>query len=136
MGLEKLIAKSEKTCPAGYAVYIEYGKDGKPVAKYYQKIEKAGAKMKEYTYNEIKKIEKNVNSFFKMAANAWVNANNSGRNTPDKRIDNLHDKAEKILEPFGVSCDYPGLYPSFKYKGYVFHCVESLFNEIFKIELR
>lgn len=68
-----------------------------------------------------KKETKRATRLFNMAADFWVMGNNSGNNKAmsdaEKRVDECHEQAEAILRPHGISCDYPGLYPCFTYKG-------------------
>jgi hypothetical protein len=64
---------------------------------------------------------------FKRAANALVRGNNSGNGDTLNRCNDLCDRlrvdAEALLKPLGIEVDYPGLYPSFKVKGYTEYSV-------------
>lgn len=66
---------------------------------------------------------------FRRAALAWERGQNSGDNAYmdrcDKQSDACQARAEALLEPLGISCDYPGLYPSLTVKGHTFYTVES-----------
>jgi hypothetical protein len=66
---------------------------------------------------------------FERAAQAWVSGNNSGDNAYNKRAvvrcDKFRTEAEALLKPYGIEVDYPGLYPSFKVKGFEEHTVLS-----------
>lgn len=59
---------------------------------------------------------------FAQAANAWVRGNNSGDTKKNKKAvllcRKLRDEAEALLSPLGIKVDYPGLYPTFKVRGF------------------
>lgn len=58
-----------------------------------------------------------VESYFKCAANHWVQGNNSGDSKylefKCRRCDHLRENAERLLLPLHISCSHPGLYPLF-----------------------
>jgi hypothetical protein len=74
-------------------------------------------------------ISENAEKLFTKAADAWTRGNNSGHNAmlaaACARCDSLRNQAEALLAPFGIECDYPGLYPSFKVGGFDYHSVQS-----------
>lgn len=43
----------------------------------------------------------------------------------ERREGRMGENAEALLRPFGIKCDWPGLYPSFTVNGYGEHTVES-----------
>ena len=54
---------------------------------------------------------------FDQAARAWNEGNSSGKSEVMKEkqgeCDEIQERAERVLILFGISCDYPGLYPRF-----------------------
>lgn len=70
-------------------------------------------------------LAKQCDQLFNRAANAWTRGSNSGDNLTvsreNARCQKLRDKAEALLAPLRIEVDYPGLYPSFKVKGYTEH---------------
>lgn len=81
--------------------------------------------LKLYSFQEYQAILNQCVKLFNRAARAWERGSGSGENgymiRCNLQINHLHGKAEKLLAPLGISCDYPGLYPSFIFKGYVYN---------------
>jgi hypothetical protein len=73
-----------------------------------------------------------INRDFERAAKAWERGNNSGcpatYNRCDRLCERYRDRAEHALAQLfpGIKVDYPGLYPSFEYKGHCYHTLESV----------
>lgn len=71
-----------------------------------------------------------ADKLFNRAANAWTRGNNNA-NMPGyyarclKQCEAFRDRAEALLSPLGIKCDYPGLYPSFTVNGYSEHTTQS-----------
>lgn len=65
---------------------------------------------------------KQADKLFDQAARAWSRGSGSGSNDKMKaanaKCQKLRDQAEALLAPLGIEVDYPGLYPSFKVKGF------------------
>lgn len=74
------------------------------------------------TIVQAKFLADRAQKLFDRAANAWCRGNNSGNNEYlhkcEKRCETLRSKAEALLKPLAIEVDYPGLYPSFKVKGF------------------
>lgn len=70
-------------------------------------------------------LAKQCDRLFNRAANAWIRGSNSGSSLEVTKQNALaerkRDEAEKLLAPLGIEVDYPGLYPSFKVKGFTEH---------------
>lgn len=70
-----------------------------------------------------------ADALFRLSAKAWERGNNSGnpltfeRETARER--SLARDGEAILRPLGITCDWPGLYPSFKAAGYHEYTTEA-----------
>jgi hypothetical protein len=81
------------------------------------------------TYLEAKRLIKEANRLFKRAKSAWEAGNNSGDSKvmekKDAAADRFRTRAEELLAPLGIKVDYPGLWPSFKVKGFSYHDTES-----------
>lgn len=77
-------------------------------------------------WNAINKADK----LFRRAAKAWEDGNNSGNNATltrkEKECDDLRNKAEKLLIPYGITVDYPGLFPTYEYQGHSYYTAQSL----------
>lgn len=62
---------------------------------------------------------------FERAAQAWIRGNNSGDNAGlregEAECDRCRQQAESVLTLFGVTADYPGLYPTFEHGGHCYH---------------
>lgn len=64
-----------------------------------------------------------VTGFYKQAAEAWVKANNEGSTNQQlyhdelERQERLQEANDRFLGLVGIGVRYPGLYPSFTYKG-------------------
>lgn len=78
------------------------------------------------TYTELCSIEAKAARHFRASAKAWERANNCAGQTDyqrryraqcERREQSEADKGEALLAPFGITCDWPGLYPSFKVGG-------------------
>ena len=78
------------------------------------------------------KIINHAAELFEQAAKAWEHGNNSGN--PDTlakyeaKCDSIRNVAEAILEPIGVTVDYPGLYPVYSYEGHEYYSADSLIH--------
>ena len=83
----------------------------------------------------IEDIQK-AETYFNKAAKAWVRGNNSGDNDILEQCDKLSDKhqnyAESLLSPYGITVDYPGLYPVYHYKNMDYYTVHELIEAIRK----
>jgi len=81
------------------------------------------------TLNQLISTIENAERLFDQAAKAWVRGNNSGNtdtlSSCQDKTDRLRAEGEALLKPFGIECDYPGLYPSFKVNGYDEHSIQS-----------
>lgn len=92
------------------------------------------------TYSELCAIERKAAKHFEASAAAWERANNSG-NPPEYRARQSRrelteaDKGEALLKPFGIACDWPGLYPSFKVDGYTYHDLRSALSAAVSVEI-
>jgi len=96
------------------------------------------------TYSQLCAIEKKAARHFKASASAWERANNCPGDTDYQRRYKAHceareqsqaDKGEALLAPFGIACDWPGLYPSFKVKGYTVHDLRSALSDAVRVVL-
>jgi hypothetical protein len=71
---------------------------------------------------------------FDSAAKSWCNGNNSGdakvMEECEEACDLKRAQAEKVLSLFGIVCDYPGLYPCFKYKDQEYHNLKYLMENL------
>jgi hypothetical protein len=71
---------------------------------------------------------------FESAATAWEKGNNSGSETLLVKYENecelKQKQAESVMRLYGIECDYPGLYPSFNYKGYTYYTVISVMERV------
>jgi hypothetical protein len=71
-----------------------------------------------------------LTTWFGAAAKAWERGNNSGDNETLHRCEaemvRKREQAESVLSLFDIECDYPGLYPSFMYKGFAHHSLLSV----------
>lgn len=95
------------------------------------------------TYAYLCAIETKAERHFEAAASAWVRGNNDGREfgpafvaKMEKRCDSQRRKGEALLEPFGIDCDYPGLYPSFKVNGFNAYDVRGALNDAVRVTRR
>ena len=74
--------------------------------------------MKRVSETALEKVAFSVTVKFKLAAIAWENGSNSGNPATLERENRScmrwREQAEKQLEPFGITVDYPGLYPTFR----------------------
>jgi len=73
--------------------------------------------------------------FINRAADAWERGNNSGNSEKLEKAckicDQLRSEAETILKEYGITTDYPGLYPTYKIEnGFTFYDLESLQNNL------
>ena len=70
-----------------------------------------------------------VERMFERAARQWVRGNNSGNPDTLKRCERKCDKlrrgAVSLLAPLHIEVDFPGLYPSFKVRGFDHHSALS-----------
>ncbi len=84
-------------------------------------------------------VVRGVDKWFEQAAKALEQGNNSGKSeimlAKQADCDRLRDRAARVLKLWGVRVDYPGLYPSFNWRGGHFHSCESLLNWISKADL-
>jgi hypothetical protein len=73
------------------------------------------------TVMEAGQLADKCEKLFQRAALAWVRGNNSGNSAALTRGEALCDKyraqAEALLQPVGIACNYPGLYPVFTTRG-------------------
>ena len=67
---------------------------------------------------------------FEGAKRDWERGNNSGNSEIlekcYKTSEKKHEKAEAILKPYHIECDYPGLYPSFMFDGHCYYSLDSI----------
>ena len=81
------------------------------------------------TLQQANALIQRADGLFRRAALAWERGNNSGNNAElergEKQCDAIRSRAETLLQPLGIACDYPGLYPSLTVKGRTFYTVES-----------
>ncbi len=67
----------------------------------------------------LKSIIQRADAYFKLSKNAWERGNDGTRNEDYinrqtmAELDYAH-KGESLLIPFGIKCQWPGLYPSFQ----------------------
>ena len=89
-------------------------------------------KLNLYSFKEYQAILNQCNKLFDRAARAWERGNNSGDNAYMIRSklnqNHLHRKAEKLLDPLGIDCSYPGLYPCFYFNEYQYHDLASVLD--------
>ncbi len=77
----------------------------------------------------VSKLIEMVDAKFRLSAKAWIDGNNSGN--PEtltvcaKREARLAKEGEDMLAPLGIKTDWPGLYPSFKVKGFEEYSTEA-----------
>ena len=72
---------------------------------------------------------------FRVSAKAWEARNNRKMTEAEtarseKREESEAEKGEAILSEYGISCDWPGLYPFFRYRGKTFYHLESVMAQI------
>ena len=66
-----------------------------------------------------------------LSKKAWEDRNNDSRLSAavyaalERRERRYGDRAEALLAPLGIKCDWPGLYPSFTVMGFGYHDPES-----------
>lgn len=82
------------------------------------------------TYAELCAIERKAQRHFRASANAWERSNDrdltpAARAIAAKRELTEADKGAALLAPFGIACDWPGLFPSFKVAGFTYHDARS-----------
>ena len=81
------------------------------------------------TLTQLVSVAGQAEKLFEKAAKAWETGNNSGNTERmtiyEKRCEDYRKLAEDLLAPFGITCDYPGLHPSFKVNGFGHHSVMS-----------
>lgn len=79
------------------------------------------------TEDQAKAFATSVEYFFEKAAKTWELGNNSGHGATltrcEAECEKLRDMGEALLAPFGITCDYPGLYPCFRWDGHDYHDV-------------
>lgn len=79
------------------------------------------------TLAQAKRLVDDCERLFNQAARAWERGNNSGDNAllerGNRQCDHYRQQAEHKLAPFGITVDYPGLYPSFQVNGRHFYDV-------------
>ncbi len=86
--------------------------------------------MKKKTLLELNRLIESADSLFARGARAWERGNQNGDDPAynarcRKQMEACHDREEAMLTPLGIEVDYPGLYPSFKVRGFTFHTTES-----------
>jgi hypothetical protein len=68
-------------------------------------------------------------AYFKLSAKAWEDGNNSGdpKFLAKMTREEIHQarNGERLLNPLGIKCDWPGLYPSFEVNGYHEYTTQS-----------
>jgi hypothetical protein len=78
---------------------------------------------------EVRALICRAESYFRLSARAWEDGNNSGNAETLARKDceerSLARKGEALLKPFGIKCDWPGLYPSFRVGGFHEYTTEN-----------
>lgn len=92
------------------------------------------------TYRELCAIEERAVKHFRASAAAWERANDGKRSAEDrarlaKREQDQAAKGEALLKPFGISCDWPGLYPSFTVRGFTVHSVRDALSDAVRVEV-
>ena len=74
-------------------------------------------------------LAQEAEKMFDRAAKVWVRGNNSGNPETlkrcEKRCDKLRRGAVSLLSPLDIEVDFPGLYPSFKVRGFEHHSTLS-----------
>lgn len=78
---------------------------------------------------QVRKLIEMADAKFKLSAQAWIQGNNSGDSGILERMTmrerRLAREGETLLAPLGITCDWPGLYPSFAVKGFSEHTTEA-----------
>lgn len=108
--------------------------------------------METMTYAQLCAIEAKAARHFRASASAWERANNCPADTDyqrkyraqcARREQSEADKGEALLAPFGIKCDWPGLYPSFKVGGnkdgagwYTVHDLRSALSDAVTVGLK
>lgn len=77
---------------------------------------------------QVRKLIEMADAKFRLSSKAWEDGNNSGDPqtlaVATKRERRLAREGAALLEPLGIKCDWPGLYPSFMANGYCEHSTE------------
>ncbi len=79
---------------------------------------------------QVRNLVKRADAYFRLSAKAWEARNTAGLAPAryrylEKRETALAANGEALLAPLGIKCDWPGLYPSFKVRGYDEHATSS-----------
>lgn len=78
---------------------------------------------------QVRKLIEMADAKFRLSAKAWIDGNNSGDSetlaAATKRERRLAREGAALVEPLGIKCDWPGLYPSFTVKGYGEHTTQA-----------
>lgn len=78
---------------------------------------------------QVRRLVEMAESKFRLSARAWIDGNNSGNSemmaAATKRENRLAQEGAALLEPLGIKCDWPGLYPSFTVKGRTENATEA-----------
>jgi hypothetical protein len=79
-------------------------------------------------------VSRGLHRMYEDAAKAWEHGNNSGNSGELSKgyadCDRYRAAADRVLNRWGVTVDYPGLYPSFNYKGHDYYTPESVLREV------
>lgn len=71
---------------------------------------------------EVSALIQRADAYFKLSAQAWEDANERSNQYRVRLLETRHqkmgDNGAALLKPFGIKCDWPGLYPSFAVNGY------------------
>lgn len=90
-----------------------------------------GATLKTRDLAALAVLVRSAERHFRASAKAWEDRNNDAKLPPayaahlEKREQIEAEKGAALLAPLGISCDWPGLYPSFTVHGYSEHSTES-----------
>ncbi len=78
---------------------------------------------------QIRALIERADAKFRLSAKAWINGNNSRDPETlaiqERRHVRLAREGEAMLAPLGITCDYPGLYPTFIFKGFSEYTTEQ-----------
>jgi hypothetical protein len=79
------------------------------------------------THAQAVALAKEAEGLFNRAAQAWIRGNNSGNSEylehSSKACDKLRAKGQTLLDPHGITADFPGLYPVFEVAGRQYHTI-------------
>lgn len=81
---------------------------------------------KKFNYTQLKALEKRLQTLNNKGAKAWER----GAAKKEAFYKDRFEAEFKEINP-KIKIDWPGLYPCFKYKGYCYYNLETLFNAVF-----